>query len=68
MGRIKAVNPRLATTVGCSLFFAYLLSFLFEGQVLYSLLGSFALETSVYPLLAMISHLFGLISCGYLVL
>lgn len=67
MGRIKAVNPRLATTVGCSLFFAYLLSFLFEGQVLYSLLGSFALETSVYPLLAMISHLFGLISCGYLV-
>ena len=67
MGRIKAVNPRLTSAVGCSLFFAYILSFLFEGQVLHSLLGSFFLETSAYLLSAMAAHLFGLFSCGYFV-
>lgn len=67
MGRIKAVNLRLISTVGCSLFFAYILSFLFEGQVLYSLLGSFAVETSVYLLITMAAHLLGLFSCGYFV-
>jgi DNA-binding CsgD family transcriptional regulator len=67
MGRIQDVNPRLISAVGCSMFFAYLLSFLFEGQVLYSLLGTFAVETSAYPLMAIIAHLFGLLSCGYFV-
>lgn len=67
MGRVDTVNPRLVLAVGCSMFFAYLLSFLFEGQVLYSLLGTFAVETSVHPLTAIIAHLFGLSSCSYLV-
>jgi len=66
MERIRAVDPRLLSTVGCSLIFAYILSFLFEGQVLYSLFESFAVETSVYLLAAIVAHLFGLFSCGYL--
>ena len=64
MGRIKAVDPRLLSTIGCSLFFAYILSFLFEGQVLYSLFESSAVETSVYLLAAIAAHLLGLFSCG----
>ena len=67
MGRIKAVDPRLLSTIGCSLFFAYILSFLFEGQVLYSLFESSAVETSVYLLAAIAAHLLGLFSCGYFV-
>lgn len=67
MGRFKDASPRLISAVGCSLFFAYLLSFLFEGQVLYSLLGSFAVETSVHLLIAMAAHLLGLFSSGYFV-
>ena len=43
------------------------MSFLFEGQVLYSLLGSFAVETSVYLFITMAAHLLGLFACGYFV-
>ena len=64
MVRIKATSPRLISAVGCSLFFAYILSFLFEGQVLYSLLGTFAVETPAYPLMAIAAHLLGLVSCS----
>ncbi len=67
MGRIKAVDPLLLITVGCSLFFAYILSFLFEGQVLYSLFASSSVETSRYLLVAIVAHLLGLFSCGYFV-
>lgn len=57
MGKLKALDPRLLSTIGCSLFFAYILSVLFEGQVLYSLSASFAVETSVHLLIAMAAHL-----------
>jgi DNA-binding CsgD family transcriptional regulator len=65
--RIRAVNPRLLSTIGCSLFFAYILSFLFEGQVLYSLFGARSVEPSRYLLAAIAAHLLGLLSCGYAV-
>ena len=67
MVRIKATSPRLISAAGCSLFFAYILSFLFEGQVLYSLLGTFAVESFPYLLIAIATHLLGLVSCGYFV-
>jgi DNA-binding CsgD family transcriptional regulator len=67
MGRIRTVDPRLLSSAGCSLFFAYILSFLFEGQVLYSLFESSAVGTSPYLLAAIIAHVFGLFSCGYFV-
>ena len=67
MGKLKALDPRLLSTIGCSLFFAYILSVLFEGQVLYSLSASFAVETSVHLLIAMAAHLLGLFSCGHFV-
>ncbi|MGI6672741.1 MAG: helix-turn-helix domain-containing protein [Limnochordia bacterium] len=67
MVRIKAASPRLISAMGCSLFFAYILSFVFEGQVLYSLLGSFGIETFMYLVIAMAAHLLGLLSCGFFV-
>ncbi len=67
MGRIKAVDPRLLSTIGCSLFFAYILSFLFEGQVLYSMFEWSTVDTSAYLLAAIAAHLLGLFSCGYFV-
>lgn len=44
-----------------------MLSFLFEGQVFYSLLELHALQTPAYLLIAMIAHFAGLFSCGYLI-
>ncbi len=52
---------------GFSVLFAYLLSFLFEGQVLYSLLAHYGVQDSAYILAAIVAHFAGLFSCGYLV-
>ncbi len=48
-----------------SLLFAYLLSFLFEGQVLYSLLDYFDVHFGTYILAAIIAHFWGLLFCGF---
>ncbi len=53
--------------VAFSLLFAYLLSFLFEGQVLYSLLEHFDTQTDTYILAAIVAHFAGLFSCGFFV-
>lgn len=50
-----------------SLFFAYVLSFPFEGQVLYSLLNAYKLEASHYILVPIVAHFLGLLSCGFFV-
>lgn len=47
-----------------SFLFAYLLSFLFEGQVLYSLLAHFGAQADSYILGAIVAHFAGLFSCG----
>lgn len=60
-------NNRMASVTVFSLLFAYLLSFLFEGQVLYSLLNYFDAEAKTYILLAIIAHFFGLFSCGFFI-
>lgn len=58
-------SPRVISVVAFSFLFAYLLSFLFEGQVLYSIIDCFGARTHTYILSAIVAHLAGLSSCGY---
>jgi hypothetical protein len=67
MAQLKATNNRFFSIAGFSLLFAYLLSFLFEGQVLYSMLAYNNVLGSPYILVAIIAHFAGLFSCGFLV-
>jgi hypothetical protein len=56
MAQLKATNNRFFSIAGFSLLFAYLLSFLFEGQVLYSMLAYNNVLGSPYILVAIIAH------------
>ncbi len=67
MNLSKSADKRLFSTIGFSLLFAYLLSFLFEGQVFYSLRDYYQINNSFYVLLAITMHLMGLFSYGFLV-
>lgn len=55
---------RLVSIMAFSCLFAYLLSFVFEGQVLYSIIDVFGAQTHTYILSAIIAHFAGLFSCG----
>ena len=61
------LNSRRLSIAAFSFFFAYLLSFLFEGQVLYSLLNLHGTDAARYILDSMIAHFMGLITCGLFV-
>ena len=61
------MNNRFYSIAGFSLLFAFLLSFLFEGQVLYSMLAYYDVLGSSYILVAIIAHFAGLFSCGFFV-
>lgn len=61
------ISPRRISVAAFSFSFAYLLSFLFEGQVLYSLLDLHGMSASSYILAAIIAHFFGLLTCGLLI-
>lgn len=50
-----------------SFLFAYLLSFVFEGQVMYSLLEYFGSESEHYILVPIVAHFVGLFSCGFFI-
>lgn len=50
-----------------SFLFAYILSFAFEGKVLYSLLEHYNIAAGTYILSAIVAHFVGLFSCGYFV-
>jgi len=50
-----------------SFLFAYLLSFVFEGQVLYSTIDAFGTQTSTFILAAIVAHFVGLFSCGFFI-
>ncbi|SDY43424.1 regulatory protein, luxR family [Proteiniborus ethanoligenes] len=64
MNRHKLLNSRRLSVAAFSFSFAYLLSFLFEGQVLYSLLD---LHEANAILTTMIAHFAGLFTCGLFV-
>lgn len=67
MHQYQAVQKRILSITGFSLLSAYLLSFLFEGQVLYGLLNYYGLSGFNYILVAIVAQFAGLFSCGYLV-
>ena len=60
------MNRRRLSVAAFSFLFAYLLSFLFEGQVLYGLLDAASVDAAPYVLAAIIAHFFGLFCCGFL--
>ncbi|NLC33298.1 MAG: LuxR family transcriptional regulator, partial [Clostridiales bacterium] len=57
-------NYRLLSVAAFSFLFAYLLSFVFEGQVLYSTIDAFGAPSNTYILAAILAHFAGLFSCG----
>ncbi|NLA87221.1 MAG: LuxR family transcriptional regulator, partial [Clostridiales bacterium] len=67
MNRLKSLNARRISVAAFSFSFAYLLSFLFEGQVLYSLLDLRGTDASGYILATIIAHFTGLFTCGFIV-
>ncbi|RNC28527.1 MAG: Transcriptional regulatory protein DegU [Candidatus Dichloromethanomonas elyunquensis] len=65
---LKELNKqKLFSTLSFSLFFGWLLSFPFEGQVLSSLLESQALSYSFLNLAALCAHFTGLITGGFII-
>lgn len=67
MNRFKTLNARRLSIAGFSFLFAYILSFQFEGQVLYSLLDLRGTYADRYILAAVIAHFAGLFTCGLFV-
>jgi DNA-binding CsgD family transcriptional regulator len=67
MNRFKTLNARRLSVAGFSFLFAYILSFQFEGQVLYSLLELRGTDADRYILAAIIAHFAGLFTCGLFV-
>ncbi len=65
--RLFIKNPRTLSVVAFSFSFAYLLSFLFEGQVLYGLLNHFNTSPDIYIITIIIAHFGGLFTCGFFV-
>ena len=63
----KLLNSRRLSIAGFSFLFAYILSFQFEGQVLYGLLDLHEVNASAYILAAMIAHFAGLFTCSLFV-
>jgi len=62
---VKSIrNYRLLSVAAFSFLFAYLLSFVFEGQVLYSTIDAFGARSNTYILAAIVAHFAGLFSCG----
>jgi DNA-binding CsgD family transcriptional regulator len=64
MKGFMVLYPRRLSVAAFSFSFAYLLSFLFEGQGLYSLLDLHGMNASAYILAAIIAHFAGLFTCG----
>lgn len=63
----QTIQPRKLSVLAFSLLFAYLLSFVFEGQVLYNLTNYFQIASTKFILAAIIAHFVGLFSCGFFV-
>lgn len=62
----KPTAYRLYSIIGFSFLFAYLLSFLFEGQVLYGILEHFHVDAPIYITGAIAAHFAGLFSGGFI--
>lgn len=60
-------KKHLLFVVAFSLPFAYLLSFLFEGRVLYGILDSFNVDFPNYIFVSIVMHFLGLLLCGWFI-
>lgn len=58
---------RAVTVAAFSCLLAYLLSFVFEGQVLYSTVEAYNTRSNTYIIVAIIAHFVGLFSCGFFI-
>ncbi len=67
MNILKIFNWRRLLIAGFSFLFAYILSFQFEGQVLYNLLELRGIDADSYIMVAIIAHFTGLFTCGLFV-
>jgi len=67
MNKFNTLDARRLSIAGFSFLFAYILSFQFEGQVLYSLLDLRGTDADRYILAAIIAHFAGLFTCGLFV-
>ena len=67
MSGLKSFNTRRLSVAGFSFLCAYILSFQFEGQVLYSLLDLHGIDAHSYIMAAIIAHFAGLFTCGLFV-
>lgn len=63
----KIRNPRLLSNAAFSFIFAYLLSFLFEGQVLYGAIDAHNVRAHEYIFIAILTHFAGLFTGGFIV-
>lgn len=63
----EALKKHVLFVVGFSLPFTYLLSFLFEGRVLYSILDNFDIYFPNYIFATILMHFLGLFLCGWLI-
>ncbi|MGI6013443.1 MAG: LuxR family transcriptional regulator, partial [Oscillospiraceae bacterium] len=60
-------NNRNLSVAAFSFLFAYLMSFLFQGRVLYSTVEAFNAQAESYIFTAVIAHFAGLFTCGYFI-
>ena len=60
-------NNRNLSVAAFSFLFAYLMSFLFQGRVLYSSIEAFGAQAESYIFTSIIAHFAGLFSCGYFI-
>ncbi len=60
-------KPRILSVLAFSFLFAYLLSFVFEGQVLYRLADYFKISATSSMFAAIFAHFIGLFCCGFFV-
>jgi DNA-binding CsgD family transcriptional regulator len=63
----KSLNTRRLSVAGFSFIFSYLMAFLFEGRVLYSLLEYNQVDTFPYVLCAIAAHFLGLLVSGFFI-
>lgn len=57
-------NNRVLSIIGFSFLSAYLLSFIFEGRVLYSIMSNYDINPSIYVVSAIVAHFIGLFCSG----
>lgn len=61
------INDRRLSVIVFSLFFSWMLAFLFEGQILYSLADEFSLTPDLMIFGAIAAHFAGLFFCGFFI-